>query len=150
MASATPRRALLGGALGAAVTALLTRAGVDDAAAKRKKKKKKKTAPPPGPLVCDTSAGLTQCGAACVDLVTSGANCGECGNSCASGGCIHDACTCSGEPQCPDACACFSRFEGGSKACMGAVASQTCATDAPCPLGAVCLINGKCSIPCVA
>lgn len=52
------------------------------------------------------NGGQTNCGGACVDLMTSPSNCGHCGNACPSGeSCSGGACGCSsGQTPCSGAC----------------------------------------------
>ena len=91
----------------------------------------------------------TNCGNVCADLAMDGANCGACGNACATDSCVHGACTCAIGDDCPVGCNCLDRAEGGS-ACAGSGGQPTvCNDDADCPLGSFCR-NGihLCSIPC--
>jgi hypothetical protein len=89
------------------------------------------------------------CGPSCVDLATDSANCGACGNDCPSGSCVNGACTCAGGADCPDACICSAREEGGN-ACRGSVAPDACDADDDCPLGTYCLkSNLRCTLPCL-
>jgi hypothetical protein len=106
---AIPRRGALVGALGTGLAALLTRIGIETAEAKKRKRKKKckggkkkcgkkcipkasccKSADCPSGASCVNGgcvcpAGETDCEGTCADLATDGANCGSCGNGCASG-----------------------------------------------------------------
>ena len=99
---------------------------------------------------CGCGAGLTCCAGTCVDLATDPANCGQCGRSGISGGCIHGARTCADETQCPSVCDCFKRLQGPPFACAPGLTMTTCTTDADCPLGSICTESnpGVCSMPC--
>jgi hypothetical protein len=103
---------------------------------------------------CD--ADLTCCDGACVDLATDGANCGGCGRSCLSNGCLQGTCICAATaPQCAGAgCICGEREEGEPSVCFGGIDfSANCTTDSTClelkGLGSVCLTTTKCSNPCL-
>jgi hypothetical protein len=99
--------------------------------------------------VCGCGAGLTCCSGTCVDRVTDPAHCGSCGRSCPSGGCIHGACACAEETQCPSAaCDCFKRLHGPPHACAPNVTETPCDEDADCALGSACTVGGVCSVPC--
>ncbi|MGH2615729.1 MAG: hypothetical protein ACRDJC_10855 [Thermomicrobiales bacterium] len=99
---------------------------------------------------CGGCGGQTCCDGKCKDLATDGANCGACGNACVLGDCIHGACRCgNGMPVCGDGCSCGARAEGGDPACFSAPFFGTCDEDADCPVGSVCLVNNKCSSPCL-
>ena len=139
---AVPRRAALGGAVGAGITAVLSGSGGEDAGARRKKKAKKRGCP----------GGRIGCGASCVNLAISGANCGFCNRACISNGCVNGVCTCGNGPdQCPLPCVCAPRFPdlNAGFVCIDSPSQQTCAGDGDCPLGSACLITGKCSNLCL-
>lgn len=54
-----------------------------------------------GAGACVCPAGRTYCGGTCVDVTTSAAHCGACGNACASGErCVGGSCTSSCTPSC--------------------------------------------------
>jgi hypothetical protein len=93
-------------------------------------------------------AGLTCCAGKCVDVATNPANCGSCGRSCISGGCIHGACTCTTETQCPATCDCFQRLQGEPSACAPGDSATPCDEDADCALGSICAVGAICSMPC--
>ena len=103
-----------------------------------------------GACVCQGS-GKATCGAVCVDLASDAEHCGACDNACIVASCIHGACDCAGtEANCPAACTCGARKEGGT-ACFGGVnPAANCITDNDCPIGSFCLVTAKCSTPCVA
>jgi hypothetical protein len=99
---------------------------------------------------CGGCGGQTCCDGKCKDLATDGANCGACGNTCVLGDCIHGACRCgNGMPVCGAECSCGARAEGGEPACFSGPFFGVCDEDADCPVGSVCLVNNKCSSPCL-
>lgn len=134
---AASRRAALSGLLGTALAALLARLGADDAVGKKKHKKKK------------CKGGKKKCGKKCVDLATSGAHCRACGNACATGGCVHGACTCASNDDCTEGCFCAAGVEG-VKLCNQSVSAEgaLCVVDETCPLGSYCSIINTCTFPC--
>ncbi len=95
---------------------------------------------------CDT--GLTLCGNTCVNLATDGANCGRCGKTCPNGECVHGACACGPNIDCPSGCFCQASAQGGG-GCVGADVVSTC-TNYQCPLGQVCSAgtNNYCYAAC--
>jgi hypothetical protein len=94
---------------------------------------------PPGDLTCD---GI------CVDLETDGANCGVCGTACDTGECVHGACTCGSNFDCPAGCACADRLQGGGICFLGGNTGQSCDNDDDCPDRSACFSNNFCSAPC--
>lgn len=144
MAFAVPRRAVLGGALGVAFTALLARFGADDAMAKRKKKKRKKK------KTC-RGATPTKCGAACVNTRTNPGHCGDCDQACDTGElCLGGACfvpctegtsSCGTPPSCPGGGSCVN--VGGQAVCANLAEDcephvvDSCDGN-PCPVGRAC------------
>lgn len=133
LGSATTRRATVWGALAGAAGLLGLLDPPGSLSGKRKRKKKK------------CKGGFKRkCGKRCVDLATSAANCGACGTTCASGGCINGVCTC-GTAAC--ACECLERL-GGEGVCVQPATAQSCDSDAECGLGKACLAGGKCASAC--
>ena len=103
--------------------------------------------------VCKCKKGFADCdgnGGCETNVLTDPTKCGRCTVSCADGACLHGTCSCSGGfGRCPAGCTtCAARKEGGAPACIGGISSRACATDAECPPRTVCLINGRCSVPC--
>ncbi len=121
-------------------------------------------APREKPVSCPP--GLTACGGLCRDLTSSHANCGACGNACASnavcsnGTCVAVDCTC--VPTCPSGltwcgacvntetdelnCGACGAVCAPGQVCSNGVCAQ-CVDDAGCPSGSVCT-NGVCVNPC--
>jgi hypothetical protein len=99
-----------------------------------------------GTCVCPAENAV--CDGICVDLAADGANCGSCGNTCDTGECIHGACTCSGDFDCPGDCTCSSRKQGAPNGCRGPGTGAVCDVDTKCPLGSICRLSDTCSIPC--
>lgn len=136
LAASATRRLALGGLAGAGFLPLLGRQAGEKAGAKKKKKKKCRN-------------GKKRCGKQCVNLATNAAHCGACGRVCPSGGCVHGACTCAVDEDCPGDCQCLFRLEGG-KACTTGSGEPPCDGDEACPLGSFCVnVIEKCSQPCV-
>jgi hypothetical protein len=136
---AATRRDNLGRLLGAALAALLARFGATDVEAKKKKRKKKKKC----------KGGKKKCGKKCVDLASNGAHCRACGNACATGGCVHGACTCDTGEDCPEGCFCTPGAEGGHLCSQSfSAGGALCVVDETCPLGSFCSIINTCTIPC--
>jgi hypothetical protein len=136
---AVPRRAALGGAIGTSLAILLASLRAGDIMAKKRKKRKKRKC----------KGGKKKCGKTCVDLETDGNNCGFCGDACATGACVHGACTCEGAEDCIEGCLCAARVEGGDACQSGVDSTDTCNEDADCPFGSFCrLVGNDCSIPC--
>lgn len=125
--------------------------------------------PPPPPIVCqgNTKAcgnvcipqfeccggcgqGLTCCKGTCQNLATDGQNCGGCGNECISNICVQGTCDCQGaQANCPASCACAARLNNAGFVCNFGSGIDNCDDDGDCGFGRVCLVNGKCSGPCV-
>jgi hypothetical protein len=97
---------------------------------------------------CDEHAGT------CDSNLRSDPNhCGKCGIACGNGeSCLHGACTCAGGffGNCPAGCgSCALRKQGGDPVCFaGSDLEAPCDTDAECPLGTGCLVNGFCGVAC--
>jgi hypothetical protein len=98
---------------------------------------------------CGGCGEQTCCKGKCVDLATNPGNCGLCGNACASGECVHGACTCTNFfDDCPQGVGCScGLYVGGGTVCFSTPDGQ-CAENDDCPIGSVCLLNGQCSGPC--
>jgi hypothetical protein len=167
------RRAALHGLLGGGVAALLALLSTDDSAAKKCRKKKRKCQGKCIPKkhcckdsecadgrVCTKGAcaclgSQVICDDACVDLATDPAHCGVCDRVCSTGTCVHGACSCDGEDECPPGCpSCIDRVEGGGGCNAGSLnLSQPCQTDDDCAVGSFCgVINVDpfCTNPCPA
>ncbi|EPE35750.1 hypothetical protein GLAREA_05088 [Glarea lozoyensis ATCC 20868] len=115
--------------------------------------------PPPPAVTCPT--GQTACSNTCIDLTSSNANCGACGNACATGyvcgqgQCVLPStysCTPGGFPACGGSCGgtCFPDVNGAgvckiSVSCAGLTA---CNTGADCE-STYCLVNA-CGRVCAA
>jgi hypothetical protein len=153
-----PRRAALVGALGTGISVLL----LEDVTARKKKRKKKKckvdtkkcgkTCIPKTECCGGCDAEQECCSGTCSDLVTDGANCGECGNACVTGGCVQGFCTCQSQEDC-NGCVCSLRLEDAETACSGDLTTHSCSVDADCPARSFCrdTINGGfCTEPCLA
>lgn len=117
---------------------------------------------------CRCTGRKVACGDRCVNPLTDPANCGQCGLTCASGKCVHGACTCDPfDNQCPTEvdgqCGCHpfvaDPFEAActdrNSACDLA---RPCDTNQDCPNGSVCLRGcsdpsdpqpNRCSKPCI-
>jgi hypothetical protein len=98
---------------------------------------------------CGGCGQKTCCHGTCVDLATSAKHCGICGNACASGECVHGACTCTNFfDDCPAGvpCSC-GLYLGGGGVCFS-TPSGLCDSHDDCPVGSACLVNGQCSGPC--
>lgn len=91
---------------------------------------------------CVCGIGGTNCGDTCADLITDGANCGSCGNACATGSCVNGTCTCLTVDDCPEGCGCVERAEGGSACATTPETQESCDDDEDCPLGAFCIDAG--------
>lgn len=153
-------RRRFGMAVGGTVTALLG-LGADfsnPAAAKKNEKKKCKGGKKKCGQKCIAKAKCCGgcsgqkkcCKGECVDLAADGEHCGACRNACATGECIHGACRCgNGMPVCGAKCSCGARAEGGDPACYSTPFFGACDEDDDCPVGSVCLVNNKCSSPCL-
>lgn len=141
VAAAQSRRAALSRVVGVGL-ALAATGNADTAAAKKKRRKKKKKKPG-----C-AGAGQQLCNDVCVNLLTDPANCGACGTACIRNECIHGACGCQGEIDCPAICGCAAR-KGGGAACLGSLTNDPCESDDDCPVGAFCLVDNRCSIACL-
>ena len=168
-----PRRAALRGLLGIGLAALFTGPGREAAGARKTCKNGKNRC---GKRCVDLQSSRSNCGqcgnqcpddAVCrdgrcdrdlcenVDLATDPANCGRCGNVCARGECFNGACSCRRDhpEDCPGACDCVPRGDGGA-ACGFIAVDPTCYetfTDADCPLGSICISGvGLCTAPCLA
>ncbi len=103
-----------------------------------------------GACVCQ-GVNKASCDEVCVDLAVDSANCGACDNTCIVTSCIHGACDCAGaQANCPAGCTCAARKEGGTVCIVGVNPAANCATDVDCQIGAACLVNDRCSTPCVA
>lgn len=135
----TARRSAISATFGTGLGVLLSRFGHDAADAGKRRRKKKKC-----------KGGKKKCGKKCVDLATDGNHCGVCGNACATGACIHGACTCVNGDECPEGCLCASREEDLPDGCQSGVdTTDTCNEDADCPFGSFCRgVGNQCSIPC--
>ena len=95
--------------------------------------------------------GLTCCDGACVDLSTSRANCGVCGNACVSGPCVGGFCRCGLGVTCPEDCGCGLRIEG-DLVCTGSPTAVTCDSSSDCPPLSACQQTGGgpiCMTPCL-
>jgi hypothetical protein len=107
---------------------------------------------------CRCKTGFKDCnqlsGTCETNIRTDPDDCGQCGIECANGeSCINGTCTCAnGFGGCPDGCGtCSSRNQGGAPICRAGVdLESSCETDAECPIGAACVTDGFCSIPCFA
>jgi hypothetical protein len=126
----------------------------------------------PTPLACE--GPVVQCGVACVDVLTDGANCGVCGRTCATGStctngsCVAPPASCgTGFQRCDGHCTSVAADEANCGACGNACAAgdlcvsgvcgPTCTPGAPTRCGAVCMnlqtddANcGTCGHPCDA
>lgn len=103
---------------------------------------------------CGDCGALTCCNGSCVDLATSGANCGACGNACLSNVCANGACKCQGNGNCPGTCKCFLSFpsQAGLFCQAEELSTQMCDSIDDCPFQTVCrqTIGGNfCGTPCV-
>lgn len=117
---------------------------------------------------CRCPRGEIACGGRCINPLTNGANCGQCGLRCASGACLHGTCTCEvSNNQCPNEvgsqCACGVVVASTSQAaCVDRASacdeSKPCESNADCPPRSVCLQDCvdpsnpqpyRCSNPCV-
>jgi hypothetical protein len=149
-----PRRSALIGTLGTGLAGLLTRLGVETAESKKKKRKKCKGGKKKCGKKCilkteccgGCDEGETCCDGTCRDLATDVANCGACGNACATAECVHGSCACTGEDDCPDICSCRSSVEGGSTCIAKPPETVECDDDDDCPLGAICFDTGESQI----
>ncbi|GMU59228.1 MAG: hypothetical protein AMXMBFR34_09910 [Myxococcaceae bacterium] len=107
---------------------------------------------PVGPPEC--RAGLTACGAECVDLTQSDAHCGACDTACgATQACVKSACyardcagaDCSPSQVCPsEACverACLGVVCPTGQACLGGICLSSACTTGDCALGEACVNN---------
>jgi hypothetical protein len=94
------------------------------------------------------AAGLTQCGAACVDTQGSIANCGECGKACGAGQtCENGSCQCQGgQTSCNGACVDTLNDEANCGEC-----GKTCSAGQLCTQGSCTCQNGAtaCNDSCV-
>ena len=94
--------------------------------------------------------GESLCGATCVDLASSGANCGACGRACGAGeSCVASMCVCNaGTTSCSGACVDTANDNANCGACGHACPSpMTCvggACSGPSCTGAGCLSPGAC------
>jgi len=96
------------------------------------------------------SQGLTCCKGTCKNLATDGQNCGACGLTCVTNVCDQGVCDCQGaQVNCPAACACAARLNNAGTVCNFGSGITDCDNDAVCGPGRVCLVNNKCSGPCV-
>jgi hypothetical protein len=109
-AGTASRRTFLGGLAGGVLGAALGRRAADaacppDQIARRGACFCRATGRPPDASgACPCPRGQTRCGAVCVDLSADAANCGTCGQTCASGqACLRGACACTGR-SCPTGC----------------------------------------------
>ena len=108
--------------------------------------------------VCRCKTSFKDCnkaGGTCETNLRSDTNdCGKCGIMCGNGeSCLHGACTCAETfENCPAGCStCAARKQGGDPVCIGGSdLSAPCDFDSQCPLGAACLVNDFCSVPCFA
>jgi hypothetical protein len=101
--------------------------------------------------VCTCPAGQADCGDGCIDIQTDAANCGICGIACPVGICVHGACVCTTDDDCPAGCSfCDDRVQGGKACVAGIDGSAACASDDDCPVGSFCAAEfaPRCSIPC--
>ncbi len=106
--------------------------------------------------VCACPAGQTLCGGACTDLTTDAANCGQCGNACATGAsCVSGTCkTCTvlyGHVVCPQGC---SYDACSPTAVPGVLDPTTCECACPpgytsCPPGPCSSESGRCTGTCL-
>ena len=143
LASDASRRTAAARLLGVGLAALTAVAGRKDTDARKRRKRKR------GARRRCVGETRLLCDGDCVDLATDPANCGACGNACLRDVCIHGACACEGTNDCPDGCDCAAR-KGGGAACRGSLTNDPCASDDDCPLGAYCLVDGRCSVACQA
>lgn len=99
---------------------------------------------------CGGCGQKTCCKGTCVDLATNAAHCGLCGNACASGECVHGACTCENFfDDCPQGVGCScGLYVGGGAVCFDGI-SGMCNDNDDCPIGSACLVNNTCSKPCL-
>jgi hypothetical protein len=139
------RRTALGGALSAGLAAAGARLAVTDARAKKCKRKKK--------LCKGTCISKKHCcqKADCPDKTfCKKGDCVCAGTEVAcSKPCVHGACTCKKDGDCPEGCSCGSRAQGGSACASGVSINQPCNIDDHCPQGSFCAQTIlACSIPC--
>jgi hypothetical protein len=108
---------------------------------------------------CRCKEGFKDCnqfsGTCETNLRTDPDECGQCGIACGNGeSCVNGACTCGNGffGNCPAGCgSCGLRNQGGDPVCFAGIDFQSpCDTDDECPIGAACMLNDFCSVPCFA
>jgi hypothetical protein len=100
-------------------------------------------------------SGLTCCEGTCVDLKTSAANCGVCGNACLSRRCNGGFCECGVGTTCPTGCDCGLSI-GTGVICAGALTATPCTSNDDCPTLSACRDRSQqvggpvCAEPCLS
>ena len=98
------------------------------------------------------ASGLTCCEGVCVDLATSGSNCGVCGNACLSRICDGGSCRCGAGTMCPTGCACGLSTDNGI-ICTGDLTATACTSNSDCPPLSACRQTAGgpvCAEPCLS